>query len=340
MAFDSAPSKGELIRPHSALSAWSLRLLLAALLFFCSEILLWTNPPGRNLLDWLLLLFGYVALSALLLEIAARYRLRDVYGLLMLAGVYGMANGLILNPQSALIDVPRTLLTRAMGAHAFAGLIGLTLFFGLANGNLRSRRTLIVALILAMIVGIGWGTWAHWSPVEFAALSESTPGILALVTGIGIVLIGLALFAVQRCAQPAPHLRLEARGWAFTLLTLVILLVIHLLQGAVDLLSLVVIITLSVFSIMIIWFQERKKGATLLDHLARKRPAWGSLALIIVGFGLAGAVGYGLPRGDMDTDPLALISALFTAYGLIWLPAVSIVLGARAFSRQSRAMRL
>jgi hypothetical protein len=35
-----------------------------------------------------------------------------------------------------------------------------------------------------------------------------------------------------------------------------------------------------------------------------------------------------------------LISALFTAYGLIWLPAVTIVLGAQAFSRQARAMRL
>ncbi|MBI1259527.1 MAG: hypothetical protein GC204_18830 [Chloroflexi bacterium] len=340
MAFDSEPGKGEQVRPHSILSTWSLRLLLAALLFFCSEILLWTNPPSRNLFDWLLLLVGYIALSALLLEIAARYRLRDVYGLLMLAGVYGMMNGLILNPQSALIDVPRTLLTRALGAHAFAGLIGLALFFGLANGSLRARRTLIAVLIVTAIIGIGWGTWAHWSPVAFANLSESTPLTLALAAGIGVVLIVVALLGVRRYAQPAPNLRLAARGWAFTLLTLVILLVIHLLQGEVDLLSLVVIVTLSAFSIMIIWFQERKKGATLLDPLASQSSAWGSLAILIIGFGLAGAVGYGLPRGEIDTDPLALISALFTAYGLIWLPAVSIVLGARAFSRQARAMRL
>ena len=64
------------------------------------------------------------------------------------------------------------------------------------------------------------------------------------------------------------------------------------------------------------------------------------LALLVVGFALAGAVGYSLPRGEVASDPLALISALFTAYGLIWLPAVSIVLGARAFSRQARAMNL
>ena len=325
---------------YSALSSWSIRLLLAALLFFCSEILLWTNPPNRNLLDWLLLIVGYVALSALLLEIAARYRLRDVYGLLMLAGIYGMANGLILNPHSALIDVPRTLISRAMGAHAFAGLIGLALFFGLAKGSFRSRRTLIAALVIAVIVGIGWGTWAHWSPVEFGSLDESAPGTLALYTGIGVVLIILALLGVRRYGGESTDLSLDRRGWAFTLMVLMGLLVLHLLQGEADLLSLTVIVTLSAFSIMIIWFQKRKKGVTLLDNVGNASPAWASLALLIVGFAVAGAVGYSLPRGDVTNDPLALISALFTAYGLIWLPAVSIVLGARAFSRQARAMQL
>jgi len=332
------------LTPHSALRtphfAWAIRLLLAALLFFASEILLWTNPPSRTLLDWLLLIVGYIAMSALLLEIAARYRLRDAYGLIALAGIYGMANGLILNPHSALIDVPRTLITRAMGAHAFAGLIGLALFLALAGGSLYSRRTLIAALVLALIIGVGWGTWAHWSPVEFGSLGETAPGILALYTGISFALIVLPLLIVRRYRAESTDLSLDRRGWGFTLIVLIASLVIHLLQGQVDLLSLVIIITLSVFSIMIIWFQKRKKGATLLDLLGSRSPAWGSLALLIIGFVLAGAVGYGLPRGNVTNDPLSLISALFTAYGLIWLPAVSIVLGARAFSRQARAMRL
>ncbi len=73
-----------------------LRLLLAALLAFGSEIGVWTMPTTRSPLDWALLVIGYVALSALLLEIAARYRLRDIFGLMMLAGLYGMLNGLIL----------------------------------------------------------------------------------------------------------------------------------------------------------------------------------------------------------------------------------------------------
>ncbi len=131
----------ELLTQHSALStrySWFVRLLLAALLGFASEVLLWTQPT-RPLLDWALLALGYLALSGLLLEIAARYRLRDAFGLLTLAGIYGMLNGLILNPATALIDVPRTLITRAMGAHAVAGLIALALFLALTRGGLRGR---------------------------------------------------------------------------------------------------------------------------------------------------------------------------------------------------------
>jgi hypothetical protein len=118
------------------------------------------------------------------------------------------------------------------------------------------------------------------------------------------------------------------------------LLVIHLLQHTIDTLSLSVIVTLTVFSVMIIWFQKRSKGATLLDDMTNSAPSTRVLAVVVVGFALAGAVGYSLPRGEVASDPLALIGALFTAYGLIWLPAVSIVLGARAFTRQARAMNL
>ncbi len=319
--------------------SWSIRLLLAALLGFASEVLLWTSPTTRPIFDWGLLALGYLALSSLLLELAARFRLRDVFGLLALAGIYGMLNGLILNPDSALIDVPRTLITRAMGAHAATGLIALALFLLLTRGGLRSRMTAIAALGLTLIVGVGWGAWARWSPVEFAGLDASTPESLALVACISMALIALTLAAARRVSAPV-DLRLDARGWAFTLIVLIGLLVIHLAQGAIDPLSLAIIVTLTIFSIMICWFQQRKKGMTLLDPVGSEPPSWAPVLLLIIVFAAAGVVGFSLPRGELSRDPLALIGALFTAYGLIWLPAVSIVLGARAFSRQARAMRL
>ncbi len=322
-------------------SAWSVRLMLAALLAFASEIVLWTNPPARTPLDWIMLALGYPALSALLLEIAARYRLRDAFGVLTLAGVYGMLNGLILNPDSALIDVPRTLITRAMGAHAAAGLVALALFLALTGGKPRSRRGLIVMIVLALGIGVAWGTWARWSPLVFSNQPETELWLLLLYAGIGVGLIALALFLTRRVPAAPLDLRLDARGWAFTLIVLGGLLVIHLLQSEIDALSLSIIVTLTVFSVMIIWFQKRSKGATLLDGIGSRPPSARLMAVVMVAFALAGAVGYSLPRGsEAASDPLALISALFTAFGLIWLPAVSIVLGARAFSRQARAMNL
>ncbi len=207
---------------HSALSTLFFRLLLAALLGVASEILLWTQPT-RPLIDWALLALGYLALSGLLLEIAARYRLRDAFGLLTLVGIYGMMNGLILNPATALIDVPRTLITRAMGGHAAAGLIALALFLALTRGGLRGRRNLIAALGIALIVGVAWGTWARWSPVEFGGQDASTPGSLALFAGVGVGLIALALPGTRRVSAPL-DLRLGAPGWAFTLIVLIGLL--------------------------------------------------------------------------------------------------------------------
>jgi hypothetical protein len=182
--------------------------------------------------------------------------------------------------------------------------------------------------------------WAHWSPTEFAGLEESTPGTLVFYGGVGIGLIVLALLNLQRSEFTSADLRLGLRGWAFTLIVLGALTVIHLLQGEIDPLSLSVVVTLSVLSIMTIWFQKRKKGATLLDGVTNTPPPRSALALMVMVFALAGAVGYILPRGAATSEPLTMISAVFTAYGLIWLPAVTIVLGAQAFSRQARAMRL
>lgn len=312
-------------------------LLLATLLAFCSEVVLWTNPPARSAFDWLLLALGYGALAGLLLELAERFRARDAFGVLLLAGIYGMLNGLLLNPHSALIDTPRTLITRAMGAHGLAGLFALALFFALF-GALRGRRGLLPAIV-ALLIGVGWGAWARWSPFVFEAQAQTAPETLLLYTTAGAALVGLALLAVRRQPPPISY-RLSPRGWAFTLLVLIGLALVHGLRGEIDSFSLVALVTLSAFSIIILWFHQRKKGGTLLDALAAGKPGFTALLLVLVAFAAGGAFGYSLPRGTGNDDPIALIVALFTAYGLIWLPAVSLVLGSRAFSRLSRGMKL
>ena len=108
--------------PVNRYSVVSLYILLALVLLFGSEILVWTNPTGRPIWEWLLLIPGYLALSAILLDFGIRYRVRDVFGVLMLTGIYSLASALVLNPASTLNDLPRTLFTRVMGSHALIAL--------------------------------------------------------------------------------------------------------------------------------------------------------------------------------------------------------------------------
>ncbi|MBZ0287452.1 MAG: hypothetical protein K8I30_07545, partial [Anaerolineae bacterium] len=149
-----------------SLSDWRIRLALAAALLFGSEILLWNDPPLRSALDWLVLAVGYLAISAALLDLGVRCRVRELFGLIVLAGIYALLNGLLLNPQTALFDVPRTLITRVLGAHTLVGLLMLLLSL--------SRFTRRYALAAA-VVGLAWGVWVRWLPLLADMVATAAP---------------------------------------------------------------------------------------------------------------------------------------------------------------------
>ena len=170
-----------------------------------------------------------------------------------------------------------------------------------------------------------------------------TPLEVLLVTaavGAGLILLLtlLASFTVRRVDAGAIDFRLSPLGWTGTLAALLTLLVVHLLQGEIDSLSLVVIPTLILFCLTILWFARRKKAASLLD--APPTPAPLMLLTLTAALLLAAVPGYALGRGAGPDDPAALIGAAFTAFGLVWLPALSLALGGRAFMRQAKALRL
>lgn len=301
------------------------RLLLAALLWFASTVVLWTPIPSA--LD-ALTLFGYYAVSAALLDLATRYRARDLYALLTLAGMYGLLAALFMHPATALIDMPRTLFTRAMGAHALMGLIALVSY--LAAGKTGARA------LGAFVIGGAYGAWARWSPLELWGAAEPTPLLtLALSAGIGMVVIAALALVAARVERPR-DLRLSPLGWLLVSGMGAALLLFHAARGRVDGVTAVIVLTLAGFGAAILWFQKRAKGATLLDRAPPFTPRHG--LPLLIGFGIGMAVSSLLPR--TDPDAVAVLAGVFTAYGVIWLPAVSLILGARAFARQARALKL
>jgi hypothetical protein len=327
---------------HSALPIWSLRCLLAACLLLGSEILLWTNPPGRTIVDWLLLVPGYIALASLLLDLILRYRIRNLIGTMLLSGIYGLLTSLLLNPQTTLIDLSVTLVTRVMGGHALLGLEMIGLFLALLGGTRRARYLLLAG---SGIVGLAWGFWVRWFPV----LDERPYGEVSLATmlvyGAAVVMV-IALtraIAIRQAAQLSPEeVRLSRREWSLLLLVLLALFIVRLVQGTVDTASLIAIPALVALCVVILWFRKSDRPGTLLDRRIPPRPLPLVWLLITAGFlFFMGILAYNLPYIEAaNLNQLTFIILGFTAYGMGWLPLVCMILGVRAAGRLTRERRL
>jgi hypothetical protein len=317
------------------LSTWLVRLLFAAILMFGSEILVWVNPPGRSLLDWLLLIPGYILLAALILDLTVRYRVRDLFGALVLTGVYSLLAALVINPQYAFLDMPRTFITRVLGAHALLATEMLGLFLVLTGGsNKRARRFLFLG---CLIVGVAWGIWVRWWPLDegYGLVDMST---MLFYGAAGIIIIGALLAVIPaRTAYLTPeNVRLSRVGWGITFLLLVGLFVLRIFIGIMDVGGVILAAILLVICGAILWFRERPKGETLLDgHIPIQPPLLASLIVALLIFFAAAIAAYNLPLIQVQqANQLTLIGIGFTAYGLTWLPTVSLVLGMRAYGRQ------
>lgn len=353
-----------LIAPPSTLRVrWLIRLLLAACLAFGSEILLWNDPPGRSVLDWALIVPGYIVLAALLLDLMVRCRVRDFLGLMTIAGVYGLLNALLVNPAVTLFDIPRTLVSRVTGAHTLLGLELLVAFLALTGGK-RLRWVLIVG---SAVVGLAWGAWVRWSPEQADILYSLAPLPTMLAFGIGgLVLILLLTMLVFRDAALKPvlrqengenpsqtddddtprltsdDLRLTLRESAVIGLIFVLLMFIRLAQNAYNGAGLFLVVVLLGLCGAILWFRRATKLKIILEYHIPVRPIsrlWIIIAVAILLW--TGILAYSLPRvGTPAFDQGVFIAAGFTLYGLAWLPTVSLILGARAYIRQIQAKPL
>jgi len=127
-----------------------------------------------------------------------------------------------------------------------------------------------------------------------------------------------------------------------TIAVLAILLVVRLLQGQVINGGLILCPLLLILCWAIIWFRGRKRGDTLLDHRLPIRPiSLPNLILAAVIFLGVGTFAYNLPDIKLGTITLfTLIGLGFTAYGLAWLPTVSLVLGVQGYLRQLASRKM
>jgi hypothetical protein len=323
---------------------WLLRGTLASLLLLGAEVLVWLSPPSRPLWEWPLLIAGYVLLACALLDVLVRYRLRDLYSMALLAGLCACAAAVMQNPQTGLSDLPRTLVTRVMGAHALIALEMLYLFVALTSARPTWHRW---AWLLAVPIGAAWGVWLRWSPLltDFRVDGLVPPLESALLwCGAGVALALLLAWLAGR-GQPLDlsTTLLNTTGWLIVGSSSVVLVLIRILLGQVDFGGLAACALLMVFCVAILWFLRRPRGRVLYGgELPAHTPALLLIVPTLVIFVGVAVFGYSLPLiGQLEAvNQVAIVTVGFTAYGLGWLPSVALILGGRAIERFSQTGKL
>ncbi|MDX2074931.1 MAG: hypothetical protein SFZ02_00750 [bacterium] len=325
-----------------SLNAWLLRVILGVALFFGNDILLWQNPTSRAIPESGLLLIGYIAISAIMLDLAVRYRVNDVYLTMLMVCIGALLIGLLLNPTFMLVDFPRHLLTRVIGASAFVSMEMWGLFLALMGGHIKRYRRLLVGFSLA--VGFNWGVWARyayqlkdWSnaPAEFGAM------VLFGVIFLGFIGGGILLWKYRYQPSDTPlMLRMNIIEWC---VMGIILTVLFMLQGFANIYDGAEIIVTGILIGVCwlgLWAGRPAKGKMLLDaHFPPVIPKISWLIASLGVFTIGTLLGFGLPLVVIGGfTQLYLLELAFAGVGFLWLPIVAGVLAVRGIEQQSRKL--
>jgi hypothetical protein len=327
---------------NRALTAWTIRLLLAILLFFGSEVLLWTHFSQFTLIDCLVRIVGYSALSVLLLDLAVRYRIRDVYDAMVICAMYGLLASLLITPTISYAGFPRSFLTRVMGGQTLLGFEMWGLFLVLMAGTTLRYRWLLLAT--ALWLGFYWGIWMRWTP-EFSQLFDAVSlqmmfSIVACFL-IATLFVYVALVRFGTAIEPV-DLQLPKVQWWVLFAVMLILFVYQFYIVGMSVVPVVITTLVMLVCWSIIWYRREATGETLLDNhfpITPLNPLW--IALATVCFIAATLFAYYLPLvGTREINQLWLMEMGFAAVGTLWLPIVASVLAVRGLDRQMRTNQL
>lgn len=314
---------------------WDVRLSFAALLLVFSELVVWQTPGAFNALEWAGLAALYVALAAIMLDLIARLKINDVFSLFLLAGLYGLLNATLISHVTAR-DLPLSLIIRPFGAQPLAFLLALGSFHILASG----RATGPLDFVIALVAGLAWGIWVRWFPLASDEPVPDVPIATALaVTGVGLVAVAAIRFALS----PASLYRREdwllpSGGWLAAGSVLGAALVIGAAQGLISRVDVGLTLMLGwVMGLMLYGTLTIRPARTMLDGLTPlRRPNLAAWLVIVMPFLVSGWIGYGLP-GSGETSPQSdLLFGALTGFGVVWPPAISTLIGIRAFIRLTR----
>ncbi|MEO0561302.1 MAG: hypothetical protein AAF125_04275, partial [Chloroflexota bacterium] len=215
-----------------------------------------------------------------------------------------------------------------MGGQAAAGGLALVLFLGLAGGV--GQRSLGM---WGGLLGAFWGIWARGYLLITEAPEVALSIVIAIGVGAGVMLVALT-WAVGRysVADPAAF-RMGAIPYGVVAVVIVALALYQYQAGGLRADEYFYLVPVMSFCVTVLWFQNYAGAPSALAKRLPMRPSLAGLAGGVVIFVLVGTVLYTLPP---VIELIRVVSVGFGAFGLLWLPAVCVVLGVRAYRSNAR----
>ncbi len=320
---------------YERLTGWGARLGFGAVLLVFSEWGVWQTPTDFSAAEWIGIGAVYLALAAVALDLIARFSIRDVLSVFLLAGLYGLVDATLISHITA-HDLPLSLIIRPLAAQPLAFMGALGAFWILASG----RATGPLDLLVAGGVGLMWGVWVRWFPV----VSDQPLPAVAASTALAALGIGLLVCMLLRFAVPPADLYqrddwlLLPVEWLVVGGTLIIALVAGTSRDLIEPEAVLLLAMMGGFLVSVLFVSGAiRPGDSLLARITPpRRPNPAAWLIVVVAALVAGWIGYHLPgsgEGSLQSD--VLFGAL-TGFGLVWPPVVSTIIGVRAFTLLSR----
>ncbi len=325
---------------NRSLGIWTVRLLLAALFLFGSEIILWTDPINHSMLDWFVRGIGYVLLATLTLDIAQRYRIRDGFDAMVVLAGSALFYNLLMNPTIGWTMIPDSVLTRIIGSDALVQLIMWGIFLAWLQGDVRKYHW--QQAVGGIWLGIYWGFWMRWTP-ELRGTFDALPfSQLAIIAGVSFALI--ALFYLLVTAQTAKMIQadqfmLSPLEWAFAGMGLIALFLVQAALGTISAASFLITLAILAVCWLILWLRREDDETSILEKhtpLKMQNPIW--IITLIASFAGAFYMAYHLPLITEVgfINQLWLMEIGSAGIGIIWLPIVASVIATRTIDRFMR----
>ncbi len=316
-------------------TGWGTRLSFGLVLLVFSEWIVWQTPTTFNALEWIGLAAVYLALAAIMLDLLARFNASDIFSLFLIAGVYGLLDATLISHITTR-DLPISLIVRPLGAQPLVFMAALAAFQILTSG----RATGPLDFLAALGIGLAWGIWVRWFPV---VSDEPVPSV-EIGTALAALGIWLVACLVTRLVLPPADIY-QPEDWLLTPLewlasggTLLVALVVGVARDTIPSDDLGIVVGLITFLLVMLYATRLlRQGTLVLRSITPPRhPNPAAWLILLVPFLVAGWIGYRLPgSGDSSVQSDVLFGAL-TGFGLIWPPAVSTLIGVKAFIQLTR----